>query len=332
MFRFESKTKPKSSKTSIIISLILVSFLIVGGFIWAAKKLNNPQKISFKKTNGLNSTNNQSQIDSDNDGLFDWQEQLFGTDKHNPDTDNDGTKDGDEIKQNRDPLKPGPDDKSPNLITKNQMFSQNSESEAPKTLTDKFALAISKQIIENLPNNISPNQIDSNFLEKQIKDTLSSNYATGNILQDFFTISLNNLDEMLNLEKDFNYHPIQIINDANQYFTIYSQIISKYFPYKNKNIFEIINNAFETNNFNEVKNLAQAYEDSAQEFKQIKPPQEYLEYHIEQIKLMLTMTKLLNLISDAENDPIAASLALKILPKTTQDYINLINKLKENVK
>ena len=43
-------------------------------------------------------------IDSDNDGLKDWEEVLWGTDPHNPDTDGDGTPDGAEVAAGRNPL------------------------------------------------------------------------------------------------------------------------------------------------------------------------------------------------------------------------------------
>ncbi len=52
----------------------------------------------------------QSNIDSDGDGLKDWQETLWGTDSHNPDTDGDGTPDGVEVAEGRDPLVKGPND------------------------------------------------------------------------------------------------------------------------------------------------------------------------------------------------------------------------------
>ncbi|MEX0933632.1 MAG: hypothetical protein WDZ74_02650 [Candidatus Paceibacterota bacterium] len=50
------------------------------------------------------------ELDSDNDGLRDWEESLWGTDKNNPDTDGDGTSDGAEVTAGREPLIPGPDD------------------------------------------------------------------------------------------------------------------------------------------------------------------------------------------------------------------------------
>ncbi len=55
--------------------------------------------------------------DSDNDGLKDWEESLWGTNPNNPDTDGDGTPDGQEVKQGRNPLlasKNGKNDKLEN--------------------------------------------------------------------------------------------------------------------------------------------------------------------------------------------------------------------------
>jgi len=52
----------------------------------------------------------QKRQDADNDGLLDWEEDLWGTDILNPDTDNDGTLDGDEVRKGRNPLVVGPND------------------------------------------------------------------------------------------------------------------------------------------------------------------------------------------------------------------------------
>jgi len=46
-------------------------------------------------------------IDSDNDGLTDAQEKIYGTDPHNPDTDGDGYLDGAEVKAGYNPKGPG---------------------------------------------------------------------------------------------------------------------------------------------------------------------------------------------------------------------------------
>jgi len=45
-----------------------------------------------------------SAVDSDGDGLSDWQEVVYGTDPYDPDTDGDGLSDGDEVERGTDPL------------------------------------------------------------------------------------------------------------------------------------------------------------------------------------------------------------------------------------
>lgn len=50
-------------------------------------------------------------LDTDKDGLKDWEESLWKTDPKNPDTDGDGTFDGEEVKANRNPKVIGPNDK-----------------------------------------------------------------------------------------------------------------------------------------------------------------------------------------------------------------------------
>lgn len=49
-------------------------------------------------------------VDTDGDGLLNWEERLRGTDPMNPDTDGDGTEDGAEARAGRDPLRAGPND------------------------------------------------------------------------------------------------------------------------------------------------------------------------------------------------------------------------------
>ncbi len=46
----------------------------------------------------------ESHLDSDNDGLSDWQELFYSTDPANPDTDNDGLLDGKELQAGTNPL------------------------------------------------------------------------------------------------------------------------------------------------------------------------------------------------------------------------------------
>ncbi len=60
---------------------------------------------------------NTDELDSDGDGLKDWQETLIGTNPQKKDSDGDGTNDGDEINAGRDPRIKGPNDANANIST-----------------------------------------------------------------------------------------------------------------------------------------------------------------------------------------------------------------------
>ena len=76
--------------------------------------------------------------DSDNDGLKDWQEALWQSDKNNPDTDGDGTLDGEEVANNRNPIKAGPDD---------EMAQNSNEITTETTLTEEFSKDVFAQYL-----------------------------------------------------------------------------------------------------------------------------------------------------------------------------------------
>lgn len=79
-----------------------------------------------------------ARIDSDNDGLSDWEESIYGTSAGNADSDGDGYLDGEEVLSGHNPAKKGPDD----LLSEKQ---NNDSTGTARTATDKF----SKLAIEN---------------------------------------------------------------------------------------------------------------------------------------------------------------------------------------
>lgn len=77
------------------LTLIFLSLLIAGSFLWFANSIKSPsdlKKSSKTETAKLIAT----QTDSDGDGVDDWKEVLSNTDPYNPDTDGDGIKDGED--------------------------------------------------------------------------------------------------------------------------------------------------------------------------------------------------------------------------------------------
>jgi hypothetical protein len=94
-----------------------------------------------------------NEVDTDGDGLKDWEEILWKTDPRNPDTDGDGTNDGNEIMQGRDPLTAGPNDHLKNNATYSQYY--DTESDAPISPTDQFARTVFTKYI-NLKQSGAP--------------------------------------------------------------------------------------------------------------------------------------------------------------------------------
>ncbi len=107
--------KPPSRKITILI--IIAACAIVGAFLvrnvsWQnvlhSFGVNDQQAQTEADVSQL--AKNEINVDSDNDGLKDWEEKLWKTDSHNSDTDHDGTPDGEEVKKGRDPAIAGPND------------------------------------------------------------------------------------------------------------------------------------------------------------------------------------------------------------------------------
>lgn len=105
-----------------VLAVVFAFAIISGALVWSVFSgflrqsiINNRQLVN----NDKGPTNNNQRLalansagkDSDDDGLKNWEEGLYGTDPEKADTDGDKTLDGEEIRLNRDPLKKGPDDK-----------------------------------------------------------------------------------------------------------------------------------------------------------------------------------------------------------------------------
>ena len=133
--------------------LIFILLILAGWFFFYKRAGNNLQYIAKENSAGKNALEVQARetlsADSDNDGLQDWEETLWKTESKNSDTDNDGAPDGEEVNLNRNPLKPGPDDKisavpvdnfTETVVAPRQNDSSLTDIYAKKFLTDYLTL------------------------------------------------------------------------------------------------------------------------------------------------------------------------------------------------
>lgn len=135
----------KPSKKIIILSVVALAIVLLAVFDkWfqseAKPNLVTPEVITANTESNLatDTFTSASVLDTDKDELPDWQEALWGTNPENPDTDNDGTRDGVEVKNDRNPTVAGPNDTSKpfEISTKEE---NSTTDNTPKTVSEAVA-------------------------------------------------------------------------------------------------------------------------------------------------------------------------------------------------
>lgn len=197
-----------------VVSVIIIASAIVVAFIGSdLLKKYDERKLSEKENNKALSAQekfleiakkNIISSDTDQDGLFDWEEELRGTDKLNKDSDGDGTNDGDEIKFGRNPLKAGPGDKlttqdlpekifenidytpgtvsegaATNLISNYLALKNTNQISAQKTEDLTLQIAEQAKILSEIPNEYSISDVKTfpNYEKEKLKE-YGNNFAT----------------------------------------------------------------------------------------------------------------------------------------------------------
>ena len=127
---------PSNKASGLILSIIILS---TGIIVYSNYKDQNPNEKGevIAPQISVGSEVGDTNIDTDEDGLLDWEESLWGTDPLKYDTDDDGTSDQNEINTNRDPLVAGPDDKV--IDIEDKIISRISKSLDKDGITNKVA-------------------------------------------------------------------------------------------------------------------------------------------------------------------------------------------------
>jgi hypothetical protein len=92
---------PRPSKKIVALAIIAVAVVVASWLIKYSGRSSSPQNtLSHASTTAVRAYSNE--VDSDADSIPDWEEALWGTDPHNPDTNGDGISDSVEIQKKRD--------------------------------------------------------------------------------------------------------------------------------------------------------------------------------------------------------------------------------------
>ncbi len=294
------KTPSNRVGITLVTVVVLVTIIIV---VSSFKDKFFKDEIIPQKELSIELKNTNNSVDTDGDGLTDWEEALWGTIPNNSDTDKDGTKDGEEITLGRDPRIKGPNDK---LITE-----------------------------ADLADTYKPQATDKNSLTTNVAKSLFSNFAT---LNSSGAINTKNSEE---LAKQLVSEANDKINLSNNYvpenfITFQSSDREKLKGYGNalvKTSIDSMNEMLVLKDNNSLTPYVNGYKMLARKLSLIPVPKELVNPHAAYVNNLYYISIILETFEKSDNDPF---LGILLIPKYDEVVKNqrlsteqIVNFLKE---
>jgi len=285
----------------IIVVLLTTITIISSSFIKKFKKApDNSGIVNLIIKNNLNQKLDTK--DTDEDGLPDWQEEIWGSNKNNPDTDGDGTADGKEVNENRNPIIAGPDD---------------------KILSDK------EIALQYVPNKTDPDSVTS-ILSKNLLLRLAQ-------LQQSGQYNTETRDELATDLVDQTLSDVQIPDKypTNLFMTFDSNDKKKLEEYKNKIINIQKNELLKINPNNEdLELIITGFKNIAFQLSIISVPVELLSVHAKIANGYYIAAEALINLKMSDEDPVLGILSIPIYKKVSEEqpilYQQVQNYLEDN--
>ena len=299
--RFFSATQ----KTRVLLVVFVLVIAITAGFLYF-KKQNAPQN-ELKKI-ALAPSERDKEIaklneDADNDGLKEWEENIFHTDSNNADTDEDGTPDGEEIKLGRNPLAPAPNDA---LIPPAQEEDiKKSLIRQPANLTADFAARFLKDPVRQIIAGETPilDEVGAgNYAEKLLARSVLA--SAPEIKKGDIKLTQNNKDAAITYFQ-------KMINIFNQ------------LGARGDNEVVIASEAFETQEYEKLEKLEEysyIYAKTISDLEMLPVPSLFADFHIEALNYISKFKLAVEIMRNAEQDPIQAIFAIVERAKLQDEF------------
>lgn len=304
-------------RKNIVVPVVLLLGIFIGGVVVlrtqgiGAQVLTEGKKMLFPIAS-------EPDADADNDGLKNWEEEVYKTDPRNPDTDGDGYLDGEEVASGYNPAIPAPNDAL-------EGTDASTPRQAPKNLTAYLAQILSQKISsgEIAPAkgaSLEDVKSDPNFLYNQ--DIFSEALAqVGQRAKDYFTAPQIKNEGIKISANDSRAAAIIYLSQIN---IILKDHIAEI---KNLPVGEVraIKEAVDSQNTVAVSKYATEYQSVADEIKNIEVPYPMAAWHKDMIANISLLAHIFTAIADFQNDPAMAAAALESYAPT----IETLQKLSE---
>lgn len=144
-----------------------------GSWMWEARNEKNSKSADSQKRKTLSFEEAMQQValDTDSDGLKDWEEILWKTDPHQKDSDGDGTNDGEEVALSRDPLVSALKENDKIKKLEEERAGGKNASSTQRTISEKAAELFAKQYFGAKGAN------QGNALSNLIKEKITGSFS-----------------------------------------------------------------------------------------------------------------------------------------------------------
>lgn len=272
----------------------------------------------FSLANDQTGKNENIFQDTDQDGLSNEEEKVYGTDPNESDTDHDGYTDATELKSGYNPLKPAPGDKlidQENTDTKSLASTTNTASSETKPATEEnLTQDVSEKvaaIIQEHSTNKAPLSLDE--LRKSIQDTLNNKITLDDIPEvDKESIKIKKQAYSKYSEEE---QQKRMKEDTLEYVTAVSYVFANNSP-KTLHSTNDINDIFSSLASNPISLLSGSDTETLQKLSEqgtkvmdqlqsIEVPENMLETHMKALKIATYAIAIKDLIQNNSNDPLA---------------------------
>jgi hypothetical protein len=243
-----------------------------------------------------------SDLDTDKDGLKDWQESLWGTEIDRADSDGDGTLDGEEIEKGRDPKIAGPDDS----LEKTRGVSASSVA--------SFSASVSED-----PNNISTS------LSRDLFAKFMSLQSTGNLnaeSQNELVASVINDINPGSIPPRYTISDVRAVDATNATYKAYGNELAR--------IITTLRAATINNPTNDA--AIAAYHSATQKLVALSVPATLGMNHLQIINSFNASHQMLPLLAEYQKDPVRALVAMKSFQSNADNVAQLFTTIAAELK